>query len=789
MRARHGIDRGGLLAAAVYVLCATYLHVMGSLLGWGTVPVVTGLTPTLIVSDSMSPRINAGDLVLTRSSAGKNLKQGQVITFDDAARPGRLLTHRIAAVNVDGTYRTRGDANSGSDSSAVSPEAVRGVGTIVVPAVGIPAIWIRDGSWLPVLLWLAGSALAILYLVAHGRVRTGLAGMWGWTSALSDVAPPPRPAARPAAPAGWEPPLPSPLPRRVATAGLVVAMVIAGLVVPRVSSSEAAFMGKTRNSNNQLAAATSFCTLTGTQTLTPVADTEIREDGTVSTGMNAALNVRSKNKNTNIRALLRFDLPPSIGCSVTAKLRVNLSVANTSRVLQVFNAPVSWNESDATWAGMPLPAVTPVANATPALGWIEMPVTEHVLAMYSGSNHGFLLMDQTEGSGGSTGNTQTFASRNATDATLWPQLVLTFGATAAKPPAPTGLTATATSASRIALSWTDTATDETSYTVQRSAGGAGTWTTIATLAADSASHTDTGLASETTYDYRVRSTNTQGDSAWSNIASATTEAAPAAAPAAPTELTSTASSVNAVDLSWTDNATDEDAFTIEASPAGAGTWTQVGTVGPDVTTFSATELTANTAYDFRVRATNNTGASDWSNTVTASTATCASLAAQTLTPTHDAIVAQAAPGAALGLPPYDTTFLSRSEQSANIRGVVKFDSPTVPLGCSVASATLRLNVASYTSVRTLHVWRASGAWDESTVTWNLKPTRAGTPTAATTVLGWVPFDVSEQVSTMLSGTNDGFVVGDSVEDAGTRIDVNMSPKEGANPPQLVVTLQ
>ena len=131
--------------------------------------------------------------------------------------------------------------------------------------------------------------------------------------------------------------------------------------------------------------------------------------------------------------------------------------------------------------------------------------------------------------------------------------------------------------------------------------------------------------------------------------------------------------------------------------------------------------------------------------------------------------------------------MTRSQNVANIRAVVRFDTMTVPLGCVMATATLRLNVSSQTAARTLQVYRAGSSWAEATVTWNTQPSMAGTATTATSAVGWVPIDVTAHVTTQLAGTNDGFVVKDSVENAGTQTDVNMSPREGANPPQLVLT--
>jgi hypothetical protein len=78
------------------------------------------------------------------------------------------------------------------------------------------------------------------------------------------------------------------------------------------------------------------------------------------------------------------------------------------------------------------------------------------------------------------------------------------------PPVATNLVATPTGTGRIALSWTDVAQNENNYFVQRApdnAGTPGTFTTIATLPANSRAYVDSGLANSTKYHYRIVATN------------------------------------------------------------------------------------------------------------------------------------------------------------------------------------------------------------------------------------------------------------------------------------------
>ena len=61
------------------------------------------------------------------------------------------------------------------------------------------------------------------------------------------------------------------------------------------------------------------------------------------------------------------------------------------------------------------------------------------------------------------------------------------------------------------LAWTDNATDETNFEVERSTGApAVSFSLLATLGAVSVSYTDTGLSPADEYCYRVRAANGAG---------------------------------------------------------------------------------------------------------------------------------------------------------------------------------------------------------------------------------------------------------------------------------------
>jgi len=94
------------------------------------------------------------------------------------------------------------------------------------------------------------------------------------------------------------------------------------------------------------------------------------------------------------------------------------------------------------------------------------------------------------------------------------------------PAAPDGLTATAVSSSGIDLSWSDNSDNESSFKIERSDDTDPlTYTPLDTVNEDVNVYPDTGLAALTTYWYRVSAFNDDGESAYSNEVSATTQQA------------------------------------------------------------------------------------------------------------------------------------------------------------------------------------------------------------------------------------------------------------------------
>ena len=189
------------------------------------------------------------------------------------------------------------------------------------------------------------------------------------------------------------------------------------------------------------------------------------------------------------------------------------------------------------------------------------------------------------------------------------QTVVTYGGVACTtncaPAAPTNLTAAASSATVVNLSWTASTTAGVTYSVYRSTTSGfspGAATRIASSQAGT-TFSDTGLTANTTYYYLVQATNANG-SAVSNQASVTTNTS---APNPPTNLTATAASASQINLSWTASTTAGVYYEIFASTTAGFTPSEATQLAStSSTTYANTGLKAGTTYFYAVEAVGST---------------------------------------------------------------------------------------------------------------------------------------------------------------------------------------
>jgi endonuclease/exonuclease/phosphatase family metal-dependent hydrolase len=192
----------------------------------------------------------------------------------------------------------------------------------------------------------------------------------------------------------------------------------------------------------------------------------------------------------------------------------------------------------------------------------------------------------------------------------------------AAPNAPTATAATAITQTGFTANWTaaTTGTAATGFVVEISTDNFTTiLQTFTITSGTTTSQAVTGLTANTAYSYRVRATNAGGTSANSNVINVTTLVN---VPNAPTATAATAITQTGFTANWTAATTGTAAtgFVVEVSTDNFTTILQTFTITSGTTTSQAvTGLIANTAYSYRVRATNAGGASANSNVINVNT--------------------------------------------------------------------------------------------------------------------------------------------------------------------------
>ena len=148
----------------VYLLAAAIL--VGALLfSFSTSPdkALFGYRYYTILTPSMSPTYNVGDMIFVQLKGPEDINEGDVITFNPSQDSDAYLTHRVTEKIVDyqGTgvtcFRTRGDANDSEDSFLIESDRVIGTVNFGIPYLGfvVRFIQLRWYIVLPIVIMVA----------------------------------------------------------------------------------------------------------------------------------------------------------------------------------------------------------------------------------------------------------------------------------------------------------------------------------------------------------------------------------------------------------------------------------------------------------------------------------------------------------------------------------------------------------------------------------------------------------------------------------------------------------
>jgi signal peptidase I len=171
---RHSAGRRATFRMAAIAATIVVVFAVGIFLFLAIGPRVLGYRTATMLTGSMSPLINTGDVVVSSPVPVRDLAADDIITYHIPIDGHRVETHRIVEViaNADGTtaVRTKGDANNDADpwtATLTGDTAYRHVFT--VPYLGHVIRTLRDPAALPLLMYGAPALLVTGGLVAIWR--------------------------------------------------------------------------------------------------------------------------------------------------------------------------------------------------------------------------------------------------------------------------------------------------------------------------------------------------------------------------------------------------------------------------------------------------------------------------------------------------------------------------------------------------------------------------------------------------------------------------------------------
>ena len=116
------------------------------------VPSIGNTMPLIVLTDSMHPEIESGDLIICKTADAADIKVNDVISFFDPAGNGTsIVTHRvIEIVEKDGElfFRTRGDNNNTEDKELVPAKNLVGIYKSRIAGAGHIAMFMQSTAGL-----------------------------------------------------------------------------------------------------------------------------------------------------------------------------------------------------------------------------------------------------------------------------------------------------------------------------------------------------------------------------------------------------------------------------------------------------------------------------------------------------------------------------------------------------------------------------------------------------------------------------------------------------------------
>ena len=142
---------GGASTFALWTLAGVGLALALTLLA----PLAFHGRPLTVMSGSMEPTVMTGDVVIAMPIHPLDARPGDIVSFKDPSRGGKLVTPRVQTMRRHGAkvdFVTRGDANTGVEKWAVNADGSISRTVLRLPKLGRALVFARTRTGLLVLV-------------------------------------------------------------------------------------------------------------------------------------------------------------------------------------------------------------------------------------------------------------------------------------------------------------------------------------------------------------------------------------------------------------------------------------------------------------------------------------------------------------------------------------------------------------------------------------------------------------------------------------------------------------
>lgn len=156
------------LAAKAASVAATtaFVAAMAILITLALFRVIGGYQPAVMLTSSMAPLINPGDVVITKTIPLEDVKVGDILTYGIPVEDHRTVTHRVTEIsayeNGAAAIKTKGDANPNPDYwTSVLTGTTASKHVLTIPHLGTAIRSLREPAVLYTMLYGAPAVLVV----------------------------------------------------------------------------------------------------------------------------------------------------------------------------------------------------------------------------------------------------------------------------------------------------------------------------------------------------------------------------------------------------------------------------------------------------------------------------------------------------------------------------------------------------------------------------------------------------------------------------------------------------